>query len=63
MNAYNSVGEGAIWVSNKNGSLVSEYITSSNIAADKNLILVVYNYTVAKITMDYDFQPKHSIKK
>ena len=62
----NSVGEGAIWVSNKNGSLVSgEYITSSNIPGygQKQDSEFVYNYTVAKITMDCDFQPKLQYKK
>lgn len=62
----NSVGEGAIWVSNKNGSLVSgEYITSSNIPGygQKQDSEFVYNYTVAKITMNCDFQPKLQYKK
>jgi hypothetical protein len=56
----NSIGEGAIWVSNKNGPLVNgNYITSTNIAgyggkqtAEPNKLM---NYTVAKITCDCDF--------
>ena len=56
----NSVGEGAIWVSNINGKLESgDYITSSSIpgytmSQDDDLL---HNYTVAKITMDCDFNP------
>ena len=56
----NSVGEGAIWVTNINGSLESgDYITTSNVAGygmrqDSEFLA---NYTVAKITMDCDFEP------
>ena len=56
----NSVGEGAIWVVNTNGSLESgDYITTSNIAGygQKQGDDVLHNYTVAKITMDCDFNP------
>jgi hypothetical protein len=56
----NSVGEGAIWVSNTNGSLESgDYITTSNVAGygQKQDDDVLHNYTVAKITMDCDFNP------
>jgi hypothetical protein len=55
----NSVGEGAMWVCNKGGSLESgDYITSSvggygQIQDDD----ILHNYTVSKITMDCDFQP------
>ena len=66
----NSVGEGAIWVTNINGSLESgDYITTSNVAGygmrqDSEFLA---NYTVAKITMDCDFspatQPTQVIKK
>ena len=66
----NSVGEGAIWVTNVNGPLESgDYITTSNVAGygmrqDDD---VLHNYTVAKITMDCDFapatQPVQVIKK
>jgi hypothetical protein len=56
----NSVGEGAIWVTNINGSLESgDYITTSNVAGygQKQDDDVLHNYTVAKITMDCDFEP------
>ena len=56
----NSVGEGAIWVSNKNGNLESgDYIMSSSIPGygQKQDNDSLKNYTVAKITMDCDFQP------
>lgn len=58
----NSIGEGAIWVSNYNGSLENgDYITSSDIPGigmkqDDDLL---HNYTVAKITMDCDFNPEY----
>ena len=56
----NSIGEGAIWVTNINGNLESgDYITTSNVAGygmrqDSEFLA---NYTVAKITMDCDFEP------
>ena len=56
----NSVGEGAIWVVNTNGSLESgDYITTSNVAGygQKQEGAGLMNYTVAKITMDCDFEP------
>jgi hypothetical protein len=56
----NSVGEGAIWVTNTNGSLESgDYITTSNVTGygQKQDDDVLHNYTVAKITMDCDFNP------
>ena len=56
----NSVGEGAIWVVNTNGSLESgDYITTSNVAGygQKQESEFLANYTVAKITMDCDFEP------
>jgi hypothetical protein len=56
----NSIGEGAIWVVNTNGSLESgDYITTSNIAGygQKQESDSLKNYTVAKITMDCDFNP------
>jgi hypothetical protein len=57
----NSVGEGAIWVTNINGNLESgDYITTSNIAGYgmKQESDSLKNYTVAKITMDCDFNPQ-----
>lgn len=62
----NSLGEGAIWVSNKNGSLESgDYITSSSIPGygQKQDNEFLANYTVAKITMNCDFQPKLKYKQ
>ena len=56
----NSVGEGAIWVTNINGSLESgDYITTSNVAGygQRQDSEFLANYTVAKITMDCDFDP------
>lgn len=54
----NSLGEGCIWVSNINGNLENgDYITTCEIPGhgmrqDDDLL---HNYTVAKITMDCDF--------
>jgi len=56
----NSVGEGALWVTNINGPLESgDYITTSNVAGygQKQNSDSLKNYTVAKITMDCDFNP------
>jgi hypothetical protein len=57
----NSIGEGAMWVTNTNGNLVSgDYITTSNVAGygQKQDDDTVHSYTVAKITMDCDFEPE-----
>jgi hypothetical protein len=62
----NSVGEGAIWVSNKNGNLESgDYITSSDLIGygEKQNDDILHNYTVAKITMNCDFNPLLQYKK
>jgi hypothetical protein len=63
----NSVGEGCIWVSNKNGPLESgDYITTSSIPGYgmKQENDLKYNYTVAKITQDCDFiQSQIAIKE
>jgi hypothetical protein len=66
----NSVGEGAIWVTDINGPLESgDYITTSNVAGYgmRQEDDILHNYTVAKITMDCNFnprtQPKKNIKK
>ena len=56
----NSVGEGAIWVINKNGKLeAGDYITTSDIHGYgmKQEDDLLHNYTVAKITMDCNFNP------
>jgi len=57
----NSVGEGAMWVVNTVGALESgDYITTSNVAGygQKQESDSLKNYTVAKITMDCDFNPQ-----
>jgi hypothetical protein len=57
----NSIGEGAIWVSNVNGIFSNgDYITSSGVPGygmkqDEETLM---NYTVGKITMQCDFNPK-----
>jgi hypothetical protein len=57
----NSVGEGAIWVCNYNGNIENgDYICSAGINGygmkqDDDLL---HNYTVAKATMDCDFNPQ-----
>ena len=54
----NSLGEGAIWITNKNGHLESgDYITTSKIPGygQKQNEEYLANYTVAKITMDCNF--------
>jgi len=56
----NSLGEGAVWVVNTNGNLESgDYITTSNVAGygQRQDDDILHNYTVAKITMDCDFNP------
>ena len=56
----NSVGEGAIWVINKNGPLESgDYITTCDISGYgvKQDDDILHNYSVAKITMDCSFAP------
>ena len=63
----NSIGEGAIWVINVNGNLESgDYITTSNCAmgyGQKQDDDILHNYTVAKITMDCDFNNSSKKKK
>ena len=57
----NSVGEGAMWVVNTADALESgDYITTSNVAGygTKQDDDILHNYTVAKITMDCDFNPE-----
>ena len=54
-------GEGGIWVCNYNGNLeAGDFITTSPIPGIgmKQEDELVYNYTVGKITMDCDFNPK-----
>ena len=62
----NSLGEGAVWVCNKNGNLVNgDYISSSSVAGygmrqNTNKLL---NSTVAKITCDCDFSLTKIVKQ
>jgi hypothetical protein len=62
----NSIGEGAMWVCNANGNLVNgDYICASDIEGlgMKQDSEFLANYTVAKITMDCDFNPSLVNKK
>jgi len=62
----NSVGEGAVWVTDINGPLESgDYITTSNVTGYgmRQEDDILHNYTVAKITMDCDFNPRTQPKK
>lgn len=56
----NSLGEGGVWVVNTNGNLeAGDYITTSNVSGYgmKQTSEFLANYTVAKITMDCNFNP------
>ena len=62
----NSLGEGAIWVCNKNGILENgDYITTSNIIGygQKQNDDLLHNYTVAKITNGCNFSLTKIIKQ
>ena len=62
----NSVGEGAIWVCNKNGIIENgDYITSSTVPGYgvKQSDLILYAYTVAKITCDCNFSTTKIVKQ
>ena len=55
----NSVGEGAIWVCNSNGNIENgDYITSSDYLGygEKQDDDLLHNYTVAKATIDCNFE-------
>ena len=55
----NSVGEGGIWVCNSNGNIENgDYITSSDYLGygEKQDDDLIHNYTVAKATMDCNFE-------
>ena len=55
----NSIGEGAIWVCNSNGNIENgDYITSSDYLGygEKQDDDLLHNYTVAKATMDCNFE-------
>jgi hypothetical protein len=60
------VGEGAMWVINSNGNIESgDYITTSSVKGYgmKQDDDILHNYTVAKITMNCDFNPQMVNKK
>lgn len=62
----NSLGEGAIWVSDIKGNLENgDYITTSVIPGigEKQDSDILHNYTVAKITMNCDFNPQKKERK
>jgi hypothetical protein len=53
-----SIGEGGIWITNEYGNIENgDYITTSNIAgySTKQDDDLMHNYTIAKATMDCDF--------
>jgi hypothetical protein len=57
---FNSVGEGALWVTDINGPIQNgDYVTTSNVAGYcmKQADDILHNYTVAKVTMPCDFNP------
>ena len=55
----NSIGEGAIWIVNSNGNIENgDYICSSGIYGMRQDLPTLNNYTVAKATMDCDFNPQ-----
>src|SRR6056300_281606 len=57
----NSLGEGAIWVANTNGNVVSgDFLTTSHLPgyAQRQSEDFRCNYTVSKSTMDCDFEPE-----
>ncbi|SVC96236.1 uncharacterized protein METZ01_LOCUS349090, partial [marine metagenome] len=64
----NSLGEGGIWVCNKNGTLVNgDYISSSSVVGygQKQILNLntLMNHTVAKITCDCDFNLTKVVKQ
>jgi hypothetical protein len=62
----NSLGEGGIWVCNKAGMLENgDYITSSTVPGYgiKQNDLILYAYTVAKITCDCNFSTTKIVKQ
>ena len=62
----NSLGEGSIWITNKNNNLQNgDYITSSTIQGygQKQTETQLYNYTVAKITCDCNFSLTKIVKR
>ena len=62
----NSIGEGGIWICNKDGNFENgDYITTCTVKGYGCLqeTNILYNYTVAKITMDCDFTNQLRIKQ
>jgi hypothetical protein len=62
----NSVGEGAVWICNKNGDMLNgDYITSCPVQGygAKQSDDLLHNYTVGKITSDCDFSLTKIIKQ
>ena len=62
----NSLGEGAIWVCNKNGNLeIGDYISSTTVIGygKKQNDDILHNYTVAKITCDCVFSLQKIVKQ
>ena len=62
----NSLGEGGIWVTNKNGNIeIGDYISSSIITGygQKQNDDLLHNYTVAKITCNCEFSLVKQIKQ
>ena len=62
----NSVGEGSVWVCNKNGNISNgDYITSCTIPGygAKQSDDLLHNYTVAKITCNCDFNLTKIVKQ
>jgi hypothetical protein len=57
----NSLGEGAIWAINTNGNIGSgDFLTTSNVSgyAQRQDTPILHSYTVAKSTMDCNFDPE-----
>ena len=62
----NSLGEGGIWVCNKNGNIENgDYISSSTVPGYgvKQADDLLHNYTVAKITCDCNFSTTKIVKQ
>ena len=60
----NSVGEGGIWICNSNGNIENgDYITSSDYLGygEKQDDDLLHNYTVAKATIDCNFELDSSL--
>jgi hypothetical protein len=62
----NSIGEGCVWICNKNGNIENgDYITTSSVAGygQKQNEEMMCNFTMGKITQDCDFNPPTVMKK